>query len=107
MGGAWIIEGKKREKMGTRVESGIKKREEEMKGGRANRQGLQSEIINKGCGFKGEALRSSASVVLMAGESMVDEAYYVAKIMPDNGSLTDDKMNKHGEERGAATRFPI
>lgn len=36
----------------------------------------------------------------MAGESMVDEAYYVAKIMFNNGSLTDNKMNKHGEKTG-------
>lgn len=37
----------------------------------------------------------------MAGESLVDEAYYVAKIVSNNGCLTmnNNKWIKHGEER--------
>lgn len=86
-----------------RVESGIKKGEEEMKGEYKKDNGCRDH--KQRMWFQGRGLRGSASVVLMAGESMVDEAYYVAENMFNNGSLTDNKINKHGEERATMTRF--
>lgn len=65
------------------------RREQKDKGCRDHKQRMQLE-------WKG--LRSSAAVVLMAGESMVDEAYYVGKIILHNGSLTQNNINKHGKE---------
>lgn len=57
---------------------------------------------------QGTGLLSAASVVLMAAESLLDEAYYVAKNMFNNVSLTDNTFNKHGAERDAMRfRFPL
>lgn len=97
--GAEIIEGKKREKIGMRVESGIKNK---MKGeSKKTRVAEHKQRLQ----FQKKGLCSSVSVVLMAGKSMVDEAYYVAKIIFNNGSITDNKINKHGEEIATMKRF--
>lgn len=72
----------KREKIGMRVESGIKK---EMKGeSKKTRVAEHKQRMQ----FQKKGLCSSVCVVLMAGKSIVDEAYYVAKIMFNNGSTT-------------------
>lgn len=100
-GDPWIIEGKKGEDGNEGdTESGRQdeRREQKDKGCRDHKQRMR---------FQGRGLRSSASFVLMASESMADEAYYVAKIMFNNGTLTDDNINKHGEVRAEMTRFEV
>lgn len=72
------------------------RREQKDKGCRDHKQRMQLE-------WKG--LHSSAAVVLMAGESMVDEPYYVGKIIPHNGILTQNNINKHGKESTKRPRF--
>lgn len=58
-----------------RIPSRTKKAKGKMKGG--SKKTWVAEIINKGMRFGGRDPGSSASVVLMAAESMFDEACYV------------------------------
>lgn len=82
-----------------RVESGIKNK---MKGeSKKTRVAEHKQKLH----FQKKGLCSSVSVVLIAGKSMVDEAYYVAKIMFNNGGITDIKINKRGEEIATMKRF--
>lgn len=97
-GGPQIIEGKRGEDW-NEVESGKKKemkREQKDNGGRDQKQKML---------FQREGLCSSVAVVLMAGESIVDEPYYVANIMPNNSSSVVNNINKHREETTAMMRF--
>lgn len=64
----------------------------EMKGRRGN-----AELLDKG------RHAATATPALMAGESMLDEPYYVAKAVFDSRA-THNKMSKHGVEVRKAAR---
>lgn len=55
------------------------------------RKTRDAELLNKG------RHAATATPALMAGESMLDEPYYVAKTVSD-GRATHNKMSKHGVE---------
>lgn len=99
MWGPRIIEGKRGEDW-NEVEIGEKERDEKREQ-KDNVGGDQKQRML----FQREGLRSSAAVVLMAGESIDDEPYYVAKIMSNNSSSADNSINKHGEETTTMMRF--